>query len=81
MSTSIDVITRPTEEVELEHLQFHPKVRAKLVDALSANNAKLKTCAPETLVKIQTWAEALEWALQVPEQVLDEERKKKAKEG
>jgi hypothetical protein len=73
----MDTISEPLEELNLDALEFHPKVREKIM-------AQLKTCAdvrfakPETLAHRQGNVEMLDWFLKLPAQIMDEQRRAKA---
>lgn len=78
-TNGIDIITSDPGEVELEQLQYHPKVFKCLKETLYERNGALKSCKPDELIAVQTWVAALEFVIGLPQKILDKERAKKAK--
>lgn len=75
----ITIISR--DHFELDDLDHHPAIRARIAKTLQDETDKLKSCRPDQLITIQAWIAALEWVLKVPEIVKQEERTKRKKEN
>jgi hypothetical protein len=73
----MDTIRESLDELTLDALEHHPKIREKIL-------AQLKTCAdirfakPDTLAHRQGNVEMLDWFLKLPMQIMEEQRRAKA---
>lgn len=60
---SIDTISQTVDHVELEQIEFHPLVRARLREELQTHSQALWSAPPESIRVLQGRCEVLRWIL------------------